>query len=353
LGDIYDGLALEAKTENKTVNQTGWVTFNISGTKPVLDKDSYYYLTIWGNNSNAKAFYDNQTTNIGMYYNETYGANPPTYLTSGNREFTNRSYSIYCNYTPDTVPPEITSVSDSPDPVGIGCNITIQATVTDSVADVDTVKVSISDVTGLTAPTTYNMTNTEGDTYQYVFNNTWKVGQYSYTITAQDKAGNPNTTSTYSFDVSSYANLTICSIYDDYTADQYVNLTDPPICDGSTQMVWYELLDNSSVLHIWNKYDSYFFNTSSGTQLTNHYDEYWSRNVLMLGYYNNDEWNLIYRTDELSGFNKNIETDNKSFVNVTLWKQKNMTILKSMILCIISILLLMKPIQNWKTLFFT
>jgi hypothetical protein len=40
----------------------------------------------------------------------------------------------------------------------------------------------------------------------------------------------------------------------------------------------------------------------------------------MLGYYNNDQWNLIYRTDELTGFIKSIETDNVSFVNVTLWK---------------------------------
>jgi hypothetical protein len=40
----------------------------------------------------------------------------------------------------------------------------------------------------------------------------------------------------------------------------------------------------------------------------------------MLGYYNNDKWNLIYRTDELSGFNKNIESDNETFANATLWK---------------------------------
>jgi hypothetical protein len=40
----------------------------------------------------------------------------------------------------------------------------------------------------------------------------------------------------------------------------------------------------------------------------------------MLGYYNNEEWNLVYRVDELSGFNKNIVSDNESFVNVTLWK---------------------------------
>jgi hypothetical protein len=41
---------------------------------------------------------------------------------------------------------------------------------------------------------------------------------------------------------------------------------------------------------------------------------------MMLGYYNNDQWNLLYRTDELTGFTKAIETDNSTYVNVTLWK---------------------------------
>jgi len=54
--------------------------------------------------------------------------------------------------------------------------------------------------------------------------------------------------------------------------------------------------------------------------LTNHYDEYWSHNVLMLGYYNNEVWNLIYRSDSLSGFNRDIDSDNETFVNATLWK---------------------------------
>jgi len=104
---------------------------------------------------------------------------------------------------------------------------------------------------------------------------------------------------------------------DEYGNNETINLTDPP---GDPPLIGYELLDDGDVLHIWNKYDSYYFNTSSGIQLTNHYDEYWSHNVLMMGYYDNDEWNLIYRADELSGFNKDIDTDNETYVNATLWK---------------------------------
>ena len=84
--------------------------------------------------------------------------------------------------------------------------------------------------------------------------------------------------------------------------------------------IGWELLDNNSVLRIWNKFDSYYFNVSSGIQLTNHYNEYWSHNVMMLGYYTGDDWNIIYHVDELTGFNKNIDSDNETYVNATIWK---------------------------------
>jgi len=90
--------------------------------------------------------------------------------------------------------------------------------------------------------------------------------------------------------------------------------------DGGTSSLGWELLDDESVLHIWNRNDSYYFNVSNGIQFSNHYQEYWTRNVLMLGYYGGDTWNLLYRTDELTGFNKDIDTDNNTYINITIWK---------------------------------
>jgi len=155
--------------------------------------------------------------------------------------------------------------------------------------------------------------------FEYVFNDTWQAGLYNYSIWVYDHAGNCNATGLFNFSVSASATISVCTIKDDYGNSEIINLTDPPVNPTNSE-VGYELLDDGDVLHIWNKYDSYYFNTSSGIQLTNHYDEYWSHNVLMLGYYNNDQWNLIYRTDELNGFNKDIETDNETYVNATLWK---------------------------------
>ena len=84
--------------------------------------------------------------------------------------------------------------------------------------------------------------------------------------------------------------------------------------------IGYELIEDGQILHIWNTKDNYYFDVNSGIQLTNHYNQYWTHNVMMLGYYSGDTWNLLYRTDELSGFEKTIDTDDATYVNVTMWK---------------------------------
>lgn len=89
---------------------------------------------------------------------------------------------------------------------------------------------------------------------------------------------------------------------------------------NSSYSLGYEFLQDDSILRIWNLYDNYYFNVSNGIQFTNHYMEYWSTNVMMLGYYDGEEWNLVYRVDELSGFNKNIELT-ESYCNATIWKE--------------------------------
>jgi hypothetical protein len=88
---------------------------------------------------------------------------------------------------------------------------------------------------------------------------------------------------------------------------------------NSTNTLGYELLDSGNVLQIWNHYDSYYFNVSNGMQFTNHYQEYWDKNVMMLGYYAGSTWNLLYRTDELTGFSKTIDLT-ETYCNATLWK---------------------------------
>ena len=253
----------------------------------------------------------------GNTVNHTFSQNGTYYITlvvtdDEGKNDTNVKYVFVGN---DTIPPEINSVSNNPNTVGFGFNVTIAANVTDDLSGVETVEVNI------TFPDTsfinYTMTNTDTNIYDYNFCDTWQNGQYNYTIWVVDYANNTNISTNYSFNVSAQATISICTIKDCYGDNETINITDPPT--GSSE-IGYELLDDGKVLHIWNTHNNYYFNTSSGIQLTNHYNEYWSNNVLMLGYYNNGQWNLVYRTDELSGFNKNINSDNETYVNATLWK---------------------------------
>ncbi len=89
---------------------------------------------------------------------------------------------------------------------------------------------------------------------------------------------------------------------------------------GVDRDIGYEFLDDGKVVHIWNTQDDYFFDKDSGIQFTNHFQDYWSKNIFCIGYYNGGTWNKIKCADELSDFNKDIQTDNSTYVNATLWK---------------------------------
>ncbi len=89
---------------------------------------------------------------------------------------------------------------------------------------------------------------------------------------------------------------------------------------GGNTTMGYEFLDGGNVVHIWNERDDYYFDKDSGIQLTNHYEDYWTKNIFCLGYYSGGSWNKIKCADELENFNRNIKSDELTYVNATLWK---------------------------------
>ena len=307
-----DNLKLQGTTESKIVS-TGdkpeKIVFNFTGTPKLIGNNSYL-VVCWSNISCFLSFY-NVSSNVSQYKTETYG-DPPWTITDLINE--KRYYSMYLSYS---TKPTIENASITKESIGLGENVTISADAYHKYSGVLLVltEVEYPDNTSLC----YIMENPENNTYQFTFDDTWTVGQYNYTIWAYDRLARANNLATENFTISANATMSICTLKDSYGSNESLNITDPPPGEGSSP-VGYKLFDNDTVLHIWNNYDSYYFNTTSGIQLTNHYDEYWSHNVMMLGYYNNDEWNLVYRTDELTGFTQDIETDNTTFVNVTYWK---------------------------------
>ncbi|MDH7506722.1 MAG: PKD domain-containing protein, partial [Candidatus Thermoplasmatota archaeon] len=316
---------LMGTTEEKIINtgeEPDWVTFNFTSIKPSLATGVDYVLVCWSNNTCNLYYDDNSGVYSGKYKIYSYGTSPSPSITWDGID--SYLYSIFCSYT--TVP-LIKSVSVSPGVVGFGFNTMITTVVERYFVPVEEVTVNITypDNTIVNV----SMTEVDSDTFRYVFDDAWSVGKYNFYVWFVDKLGGSCSSvtgnSSYtvnSFNVSSLATVSVCTEKDSYDGDDIINLTDPPD-SGSSTGIGYELLDGGKVLHIWNNYDDYYFNSSNGLQFTNHFNKYWSCNVLMLGYYNNDQWNLVYRVDELSGFNKNIVSDNTSFVNVTLWKDLN------------------------------
>jgi hypothetical protein len=293
-------VVVKSECINFTVNRSSTLkTINV--TLPAGESPGYYYSKF--ELFNSTGWIDDTVTPA----NPGASANPNANVTDFSGLFFLYPYNYYL------LPPNITNITDSPDPVGFGYNVTINADVTSDYGTIDTVNVYV------TFPDNsfqnFTMSNTGGDTYEYIFNDTWQNGEYRYGIWAKDSNGNESGSSIETFNVSAQADISVCTIKDSYGDGELVNITDPPV-----DQIGYEFLDDGEVLHVWNRFDSYYFDTGNGIQFTNHYNDYWSTNVLILGYYNNDVWNLIYRTDELSGFNKDIECDGMSFVNATLWK---------------------------------
>ncbi|MDH7506719.1 MAG: hypothetical protein QHH15_02885, partial [Candidatus Thermoplasmatota archaeon] len=103
----------------------------------------------------------------------------------------------------DTFSPEISSINNDPDTVGYGFNITITLSVTDNMSGVNLVMVNITFPDNSTG--NFTMNNTGNSTYEYVFADTWIIGQYNYTIWAIDNANNTNISSQCSFNVSANA----------------------------------------------------------------------------------------------------------------------------------------------------
>lgn len=100
---------------------------------------------------------------------------------------------------------------------------------------------------------------------------------------------------------------------------------------GDLRSIGFEYLDNdgnivpknqAKVVHIWNDVDDYYFNSSSGIQFTNHFNEYWTTNIFCAGYKDNlGDW--IYDCNDALPFTWNIKTDNLTYVNITGWRDKS------------------------------
>lgn len=74
-------------------------------------------------------------------------------------------------------------------------------------------------------------------------------------------------------------------------------------------------------MHLFNNYDDYYFDATSGIQFTNHYQDYWSRNVYCAGFKTVTNW--VYYCDDAFNFSWSIDNTSEE-VNVTGYKDINL-----------------------------
>ncbi len=76
--------------------------------------------------------------------------------------------------------------------------------------------------------------------------------------------------------------------------------------------IGYETLENN-IIHFWNNQDSYYLDIDSGIQFTNHYNEYWTKNIFCAGY-KTSQWNYLCN-DELP-IELTLYSDNLTYVEI-------------------------------------
>ncbi|HWR27660.1 MAG TPA: M28 family peptidase, partial [Candidatus Thermoplasmatota archaeon] len=230
-----------------------WRIYNFTTPYPVLEEGTEYVLVCWSDGL-CNLYYDHiPLTTRGRYDSHTYGVPPDPAVFIPDTSL----YSIYCGYRNDTNPPWVTNITENPHTVGFGGNVTISADVVDNESGVNTVTVNIGYPGGRAE--NKMMTLKSGDTYQYVFNNTWLVGQYNYTIWATDNANNTsNHYDRHHFHVSADASISIATLQDSYSGNQYINITDPPnipenytvVNRGLTWDEYYNAITGQNILEV-------------------------------------------------------------------------------------------------------
>jgi parallel beta-helix repeat protein len=227
--------------QNKTVSFNGSASY---------DRD--------GDIANWTWSFGDTSTEYGEKINHTYSKDDAynVSLKVIDDEGKNNTLASYIVVGNDTQPPVITSISNTPETVGFGFNVNISANVTDNFG-VDIVLVNV------TYPNAwyeyFTMTHVTGNNYRYEFTDTWRNGNYNYTIWVVDHSNNSNSSNVFDFTVSSQATITVGTLKDMYGDNEYINITDPPNPPENLTVVGRGLN--------WNTY----YNASSGSNILEAY----------------------------------------------------------------------------------
>jgi len=225
------------------------------------NRDQMSYMFDWGDGNNT-GWFGPYLSNHRVNASHTWRNEGGYYVNVKARDvFANESDWKTLLFKTEELPPIITQVQHSPDTVGFGGTVSIQANVTDNKtgnwSGINTVHVNISYPDQTYGNFTMNYAG--NNIYQYNFSDTWLVGQYNFSIWAQDNAYNGKTSSGYHFHVSAQAQISIATLKDAYSGNQFINITDPSNPPENLTLVGRGLT--------WNTY----YNASSGCNILESY----------------------------------------------------------------------------------
>jgi len=120
--------------------------------------------------------------------------------------------------------PVINTITDTPDPVGYGMNLTISVNITDDDV-IDQAKVYVTYPN--TTQVILNLTDIGSDIYEAQFNDTWNNGTYDYFIWTNDTTESKQSSGTNTFDLEINATVNINTEESSYDQFENVTLTSP------------------------------------------------------------------------------------------------------------------------------
>ncbi|NTV23351.1 MAG: DUF2341 domain-containing protein, partial [Nanoarchaeota archaeon] len=147
---------------------------------------------------------------------------------------TNTNTSSTRSFVISTVPPQISLIEASPNYTGLGQAVLIRVNATD-VDGIDFIRANITKPDG---EEIVELSHVTGITYAGLFNNTWRMAAYNYTIWTGDIYGNENISEKYSFTVNSSLSISVRTAQDTYGPNAIVNLTNADISWWNSSFIY-------------------------------------------------------------------------------------------------------------------
>jgi PKD repeat protein len=206
----------------------------IMGGDAQTGKTTLFNDTSMGDNQIENWTWDFGDGNISYERNTShaYAANGVYNVTLAVMDTENNTHTVTRQAIVETSPPKFIYEAAEPDIVGLGFPMAISADFYEDFVEnqsgIRDIWVNITYPDNMTQVFPMDLNASSEHDYTFTFNDTWQSGIYSYIIWTIDNSNNCNSSIEHYFHVSTDVTISIATLQDSYSSDQYINITDPP-----------------------------------------------------------------------------------------------------------------------------